>query len=87
MRTPQATKIARRQHIKQTLWQLRNSDGLFLDNSITLTENNWTSLAKNDTSNKNMWQSTQPTPSVAHQALGLPNGDATLHTVWTPHLI
>jgi hypothetical protein len=31
-------KIARQQHIKQMLRQLRNSDNLFLDNSITLAE-------------------------------------------------
>jgi hypothetical protein len=36
---------------------------------------------------KNVRQSTQPTPSVAHQALGLPNGDATPHTVWALHSI
>ncbi len=31
-------KIARRQHIKQTLRQLRDSNDLFLDDSITLAE-------------------------------------------------
>jgi hypothetical protein len=36
---------------------------------------------------KNVQQLTQPTPSVAHQAFGLPNGDATLHTVWALHSI
>ena len=29
-------KIARRKHIKQTLWRLRDSNNLFLDDSITL---------------------------------------------------
>jgi hypothetical protein len=80
-------KIARGQHIKQMLRRLHDSDNLFLDSSITLAEDEWTSLAKNDTSNKNVRQSTQPTPSVTHQALGLPNGDATLHTVWALHSI
>jgi len=45
-------KIARRQHIKQTLWRLRDSDNLFLDDSITLAEDEWTSLAKADDSNR-----------------------------------
>ncbi len=43
-------KIARRQHIKQT--RLRDSDGLFLDNSITLAEDKRTSLAKANDNNK-----------------------------------
>ncbi len=45
-------KIARQQHIKQTLRQLRKSNDLFLDNSITLAEDERTSLAKADDSNK-----------------------------------
>jgi len=45
-------KIARRQHIKQTLRRLRNSDNLFLDDSITLAEDERTSLAKADETNK-----------------------------------
>ncbi len=45
-------KIARQQHIKQTLWRLRDSNDLFLDNSITLAEDEWTSLAKANNSNK-----------------------------------
>jgi len=45
-------KIARRQHIKQTLRCLRDSDKLFLDSSITLAEDERTSLAKADESNK-----------------------------------
>ncbi len=45
-------KIARRQHIKQTLRHLRDSDNLFLDNSITLAKDEWTSLAKADDNNK-----------------------------------
>jgi hypothetical protein len=45
-------KIARRQHIKQTLRRLRDSDDLFLNNSITLAEDEWTSLAKDDTNSK-----------------------------------
>ena len=31
-------KIASRRHIKRTLWRLRDSDNLFLDDSITLAE-------------------------------------------------
>jgi hypothetical protein len=45
-------KIARRQHIKQMLRRLRDSNDLFLDNSITLAEDKQTSLAKADNSNK-----------------------------------
>jgi hypothetical protein len=45
-------KIARRQHIKQTLRRLRDSDNLFLDDSITLSEDKRTSLAKADETNK-----------------------------------
>ena len=45
-------KIAWQQHIKQTLRRLRDSDDLFLDDSITLAEDEWTSLAKADYSNR-----------------------------------
>jgi hypothetical protein len=45
-------KIARRQHIKQMLRRLRDSNNLFLDNSITLAEDERTSLAKANDSNK-----------------------------------
>ncbi len=61
-------KIARRQHIKQTLQQLRDSDDLFLNNSITLAEDKWTSLAKNDTSNKK-----RVAIDTAHTKHGLPS--------------
>jgi hypothetical protein len=44
-------KIARQQHIKQTLRRLRESDNLFLDNSITHAEDERTILAKNDGKN------------------------------------
>jgi hypothetical protein len=47
-------KIARQQHIKQTLQRLRKSNDLFLDNSITLAEDEWTSLAKTGDSNKKL---------------------------------
>jgi hypothetical protein len=43
--------IVRRQHIKQTLRQLRESDDLFLDNSITHAEDERTAIAKNNTNN------------------------------------
>ena len=45
-------KIARRQHIKQTLRRLRSSDNLFLDYSVTLAEDERTSLAKAKEINK-----------------------------------
>jgi hypothetical protein len=45
-------KIAWQQHIKQTLRHLRNSNNLFLDNSITLAEDERTSLAKAADKNK-----------------------------------
>ncbi len=62
-------KIARQQHIKQTLWQLCDSDNLFLDNSITLAEDKLTSLAKNNTRNKkgeaiNTAHTMRGTPSI-----------------------
>jgi hypothetical protein len=44
--------IARRQHIKKTLRRLRDSDDLFLDDSITLAEDERTSFAEADESNK-----------------------------------
>ena len=66
-------KIARRQHIKQTLRRLRDSDDLLLDKSITLAEDEWTSLANPMTATGNVWQSTMPTTNVAQQALVLPN--------------
>jgi hypothetical protein len=44
-------KIARQQHVWQTLRQLRKNDDLFLNNSITITEDKCTNLAKNDDSN------------------------------------
>ena len=48
-------KIARRRHMKQTLQRLQASDDLFLENSITLAEDERTSLAKtNETDKKRM---------------------------------
>ncbi len=46
-------KIARQQHIKQTLRRLHDSNNLFLDNCITLAEDEQTSLAKANDINKN----------------------------------
>ncbi len=62
-------KIAQRQHIKQTLRQLRDSDDLFLDNSITLAEDKRASLAKDNTNNKkrlaiNIAHTKRGTPSI-----------------------
>jgi hypothetical protein len=51
MRALQAAKFAQCQHIKQTPWQLRKSDDLFLDNSITQAKDECTAIAKNDTNN------------------------------------
>ena len=45
-------KIARRKHIKRTLQRLRDSDNLFLDDSITHAEDERTSLAKADKTDK-----------------------------------
>jgi hypothetical protein len=48
-------KVARQHYIKQTLWRLRDSNDLFLDDSITLAEDERTSLAKaNDCNKKRM---------------------------------
>jgi hypothetical protein len=44
-------KIARRQHIKQMLRQLSESENLFLDNNITQAEDERTILAKGDQTN------------------------------------
>ncbi len=44
-------KIAQRQHIKQTPRQLRESDDLFLNNSITHAKDKHTAIAKSDTNN------------------------------------
>jgi len=44
-------KIARQHHITQTLQRLHDSDNLFLDDSITLAEDERTSLAKADETN------------------------------------
>ncbi len=46
-------KIARRQHIKQTLWQQRKSDDLFLNNSILMpsAKDECTAIAKSNTNN------------------------------------
>ncbi len=43
-------KIARQQHVWQTLRQLRENDDLILDNSITISEDKCTNLAKNNDS-------------------------------------
>jgi hypothetical protein len=47
----QQCKIAWQQHVRQTLRQLCENDNLFLDNSITITEDKCTNLAENDNSN------------------------------------
>ncbi len=44
-------KIAWRQQVRQKLRQLHKNDNLFLNNSITITEDKRTDLAKNDNSN------------------------------------
>ena len=65
-------KIARGQHIKQALQRLRDSDDLLLDNSITLTEDERTSLAKCNTSNKK-----RSTINSAHTKRGTTSIDST----------
>ncbi len=75
MNTAGNKKNAWQQHIKQTLWQLRNSDDLFLNNSITLAEDERTSLAKNNTSNKkcaaiNTAHTKRGTPSIGFAQRG-----------------
>jgi hypothetical protein len=45
-------KIARRQHIKQTLQHLHKSEDLFLDNIITQAKDERTAIAKNNTHNE-----------------------------------
>ena len=61
-------KIARRQHIKRTLQRLRDSDNLFLDNSITLAEDERTSLAKANKNNKK-----RMAVNAAHTKRGTPS--------------
>ena len=63
-------KIARRQHIKRTLQRLRDSDNLFLDDSINLAEDERTSLAKADETDKkrmaiNAAHTKRGTPSIS----------------------
>jgi hypothetical protein len=54
-------KIARCQHIKQTLRLLSKSENLFLDNNITQAEDERTILAKdNQINTQRRGQSTQP---------------------------
>ncbi len=43
-------KITRRQHVRKMLRQLHKNDDLFLNNSITITEDKRTDVAKNDDS-------------------------------------
>jgi hypothetical protein len=50
-RALQAAKFFRHQHIKQTLRWLRDSENLFLDNSITQAEDEPTTISKNNTNN------------------------------------
>jgi len=84
-------KIALQQHIKQMLQRLRDSDDLFLNNSITLAEYertqrmNGPAWPKLTTATGNVWQSTMPTTNAAQQALVLPNVDVMLPTVWALH--
>ncbi len=67
-------KIACRQHIKQTLRRLRDSGDLFLDDSITLAEDERTSLAKaNDSNTKCM------AINVAHNKRGTTSIGLTQH--------
>jgi hypothetical protein len=77
-------KIARRQHIKQTLRRLRDSDNLFLD-SITLAEDERTSLAKANKNNKKRMAVNAAHTKRGTTNLVLPNVDAMPHTVWAPH--
>ena len=44
-------RAARRQHLKLTLWRLKDSEELFFDNSITQAEDERTTMAKNDNKN------------------------------------
>jgi len=61
-------KIARRQHIKRTLQRLHDSDNLFLDDSITLAEDERTSLAKADETDKK-----RMSINAAHTKRGTPS--------------
>jgi hypothetical protein len=85
MRTPQATKIARRQHIKQMLRWLRESDNLFLDDSITHSKDQRTAIAKGNTNNAKrvainyaQAQCDQPTICLPDAAVVWPS------TAWAP---
>ena len=62
-------KIAWQQHVRWTLRQLRESDNLFLDNSITTAEDEHTDLDKNNTTNAkrkaiDLAHGTQDKPSI-----------------------
>jgi hypothetical protein len=78
-------KIAQRQHIKQTLRRLHDNDNLFLDSSITLAEEERTSLAKADESNRKRMAINAAHTKRVTTSIGLPNVDAMPHTVWALH--
>jgi phosphopantetheine adenylyltransferase len=78
-------KIARHQHIKQTLRRLHDSDNLFLDDSITLAEDERTSLAKADKTNKKCMAINAAHTKRGTTSIGLANVDAMLPTVWDLH--
>jgi hypothetical protein len=79
-------KIARQQHIKQTLRRLRNSYDLFLDNSITLAEDERASLAKADDNNKKRMAINDAHNKRGTTRIGFTQRkvDAMPPTVWAP---
>jgi hypothetical protein len=66
-------KIAWCQHIKQTLRWLRESDDLFLDNSITHTKDERTTITINDTNNAKHVAIDSAHAQWTSQPSGLPN--------------
>jgi hypothetical protein len=72
-------KIARHQHIKQTLRWLHESDDVFLDNSITQAKDERTAITKNNTNNAK-----HVAINSAHAKCNQPSGLPNTEKIWPP---
>jgi hypothetical protein len=80
-------KLARRQHIKQTLQWLSESDDLFLDNSITHAKEEHTAITKNDTNNAKHVAINSAHAQHDQLPSSLPNVAKIQPSAWVPHSI
>jgi hypothetical protein len=80
-------KIARRRHIKQTLWRLCKSDDLFLDNSITQDKDEHTAIAKNDINNVKHVAIDSTHAQCNQPTIGLAQCRQIQPTTWVQHSI